>query len=393
MKLDRLPWIDVPPYDQILTDLISSCQSRDMSLICIQGSNGSGKTRILDELLATLSFDVTASLIALSGKNKEVFYHNVEISADLLNIQHPQFLDNFTLTLEAILKDKQHFYILIDDVESLPYKIFSGLMKIIADSPIFSNQVTVVAFIGINQVPIGTQDLLNQSEIIVLPNMTAVQMEQFIGRLHNLMPDKMSALKISDKQLYSLSYGYVGRLLNLLKEEQANQKYEQSTKNHLKDIVIWFICMLVVVIGLVYSNFWPLNHISKEIESIEPLVTVIVPMPAEKEIPAIKIVQPVVVAIDPIVLPKEPEEIVQPIIVEKHYVIELSRAQSKAKLENLLKGRSIPGKAQFKQIEEKGTKIWVAYIGPYSSEKQAIQGKEKLPASLQSLPLKINKEF
>ena len=76
-----------------------------------------------------------------------------------------------------------------------------------------------------------------------------------------------------------------------------------------------------------------------------------------------------------------------------NYVIELGRNRSKTELEKILKGRSIPGKVQFKQLDNAGLKIWVAYLGPYGSEKQATQGMSKLPASLQSLPLKVNKEF
>lgn len=429
LKLDRLPWIDISPYDQILTDLISSCQQRDVSLICVQGPNGSGKSRILTELLSTLSFDATASLIALSGNDNEVFYHNVELSSNLLDIKDEKFLNNFTLTLEAILQDKQHFYILIDDVEALSYDLMLGITTVISENPAFKQQVTLVVFMGVTPIHIETRRLFRGAEMITLKGMTISQAKQFIDQAHRHAHYDKELSMSEVNQLHSLSYGYVGRLIKLLENSLA-----QPSKRHiLKYWMLFGIPLLLVLIFLWYNNSGqPIENVDHQISEDEIIVD---PILVKKEVVPVKIVLPIPdsqVTVDHEIIALLPEQTFSgPMIPEMenedessdaftqleqttkilpddnhieisenpdkktvyNYVIELGRNHSKVRLQSQLKGRSIPGKAQFKQIDVNGSKIWIAYIGPYGSEQQATQGKEKLPASLQSLPLKVRKEF
>lgn len=411
MKLDRLPWIDISPYDQVLTDLISSCQRRDMSLICVQGPNGSGKSRILTELLSSLSFDASASLIALSGHDHKVFYHNVEVSSDLLKFQDSTFLHNFTLTLEAILKDKQHFYILIDDVEVLPYDIVSGIMNILNDNPSFKAQLTLVVFMGAIPIHLETQHLLSGAQIITLTGMTVAQAKQFIDKVYHYTHQQKELTTSEVNHLHGLSYGYAGRLIKLLE-----QSLESSPK-HAKPIqTLWWVLGVFLAMPLLGLFLWHQydfkDFFFKKEKVLDDQLTV-EPILIQKEIVPVKVILPVYAEESKVadlknttVLSKK-DEISAPAInlmpiniVDKidkkpqyNYVIELDRHHSRVQLENILKGRSIPGKAQFIQVETQGSKMWVAYIGPYGSKEQAIQGKNKLPASLQSLPLTVRKEF
>lgn len=426
MKLDRLPWIDISPYDQVLTDLVSSCQKRDVSLICVQGPNGSGKSRVLTELLSTLSFDATASLIALSGNDNEVFYHNVEVSSDLLNLKDPKFLHNFTLTLEAILKDKQHFYILIDDVEALPYEIIQNITTIVSENPAFEKQVTLIVFMGVMPIHLETRRLLVGAQMITLKGMSLTQAKQFIDKAYHYARQPKELTMSEVNHLHGLSYGYVGRLIKLLE-----QSLESS--NVLKPHKAWWMPITVLSLLLIGLFMWfqydfDVVDDHKDI-SVEPVITTN-PVPIKKEIIPVKVILPIQehiplnssleeqsahdIFIGPILSTDDDPETLNSIqeIVERkakiepikiddnidkktvyNYVIELGRHQSKEQLERTLKGRSIPGKAQFTQVEVKGSKIWIAYIGPYGSEEQAQQGKAKLPASLQNLPLKVRKEF
>lgn len=428
LKLDRLPWIDVPPYDQILTKLVSSCQQHDVGLICVQGPNGSGKSRILTELLSTLSFDATASLIALSGRDNEVFYHNVQLSSELLDLKNPQFIHNFTLTLEAILKDKQHFYILIDDVEALSYELMYGITNVIAENPGFKKQVTLVVFMGVMPIHIETRRLLRGAEMVTLKGMSIMEVKQFVDRVFQHAYLKQEKTLSEVNQLHSLSYGYVGRLIKLLENKVIlDQKPIKASaqKNSINVIVFSCITLLVIFGALAWLLLKP-NEVTAitAVEAIpEPKVIKVEPIPFERDEIIVKVVEPVTASqniteavnieepllpikvLTPLsshphdVGPMQPMETEVPIVnIEQvkaplHYVIELGRNHSKRQLEESLKGRSIPGKAQFKQIQESGKEIWVAYIGPYSSEKHAVEGKNKLPASLQRLPLRVNKEF
>lgn len=430
MKLDRLPWIDISPYDQVLTDLISSCQKRDVSLIGVQGPNGSGKSRILTELLSALSFDVTASLIALSGNDNEVFYHNVEVSSDLLHLNDPEFLHHFTLTLESILKEKQHFYILIDDVEALSYELIAGIMNILNENPAFKEQVTLVVFMGVMPIQLEIRRLFVGAEMITLKGMNLTQAKQFIDKIYHYTHQSKQLTMSEVNHLNGLSYGYAGRLIKLL--EQYLDPTHQS-----KSYKAWWIAIAVLSLPLMGIFLWfqynaDNTEVHKEIV-LEPRIIEepeLDPVPIKKEVIPVKVILPihddtqVSLSINTVT---EPELFIGPILSDNshretfsiepvtqvpkveiepvdldsnidkktvyNYVIELGRHQSKEQLERTLKGRSIPGKAQFTQIEVKGSKIWIAYIGPYGNEEQAQQGKAKLPASLQSLPLKVRKEF
>lgn len=424
MKLDRLPWIDVAPYDQILTNLISSCQQRDVSLICVQGPNGSGKSRILTELLSTLSFDATASLIALSGNENEVFYHNVELSSNLLNMKDGQFLHNFTLTLESILKDKQHFYILIDDVEFLSYDLLQGIILIISENPRFKAQVTLVVFMGVAPIHLETRRLFRGAEMITLKGMSVSEAKQFIDKVYHHTHQQKSLTMSDVNHLHGLSYGYAGRLIKLLEQYLEPNIKDRSHKKlwlaiGLSTLLVLFsvwiffpyqesdVPVKVTTVAMVEKA--PPTLVKKEVVQVKTILPVkdisidssemIGPLLLDDKNPFIgpvSVVEPKVTS-EIEVLKVKPENTAKVEAIDKktvsNYVIELGRHRSKVQLENMLKGRSIPGKAQFKQIEMSGSKIWVAYIGPYGSEAQATQGKIKLPASLQSLPLKVNKEF
>lgn len=431
MKLDRLPWIDISPYDQVLTDLISSCQKRDVGLICVQGPNGSGKSRILTELLSALSFDATASLIALSGNDNEVFYHNVEVSSNLLHLNDPEFLHHFTLTLESILKEKQHFYILIDDVEALPYELIAGIMNILNDNLAFKEQVTLVVFMGVMPIQLETRRLFVGAEMITLKGMNLTQAKQFIDKVYHYTHQSKQLTMSEVNHLNGLSYGYAGRLIKLLEQYLDQPRQAKAYKPWWIAIIVLFLPLIGVFLWFQYYS----NNIDihKEIV-LEPIITEeSEPVPVKKEIIPVKVILPIQddsqvdptintiitpisdVFIGPIltensqpeilnaepVIQEVPKTDIKPVDIDNNidkktvynYVIELGRHQSKEQLERTLKGRSIPGKAQFTQIEVKGSKIWIAYIGPYGSEEQAQQGKAKLPASLQSLPLKVRKEF
>lgn len=413
MKLDKLPWIDISPYDQVLTDLVSSCQHRDASLICVQGPNGSGKSRILTELLSTLSFDSSASLIVLHGEGHEVFYHNVEVVSELLCLNDPKFLHHLTLTLESILKDKQHFYLLIDDVEVLPYELIEGIINLLNENLGFKQQITLVVFMGVAPIHLETQHLLASAKVITLKGMSITQAKQFIDKVYHYTNQSKELTMSEVNHLHGLSYGYAGRLIKLLEEYLVSVPESKSYQS-------WWRAVIVLLIPLVGLIVWFQYHVqNKDSDQESTLESLIIdePILVKKEIVPVKIITPM-----SDVLEKQSELEVKfvkadfspnkPNInnslldvnnqnmhdnvdkkITQSYVIELDRHPSKVQLEKNLKGRSIPGKAQFIQSEIKGSKVWIAYIGPYGSEEQAVQGKNKLPASLQSLPLKVRKEF
>lgn len=395
-----------------------------MSLICIKGSEGAGKTRLLSELLETLSFDKTASVIELRSRSHQVFYHNVKVSVDLLKLDHPDFLSNFLLMLESVLADERHFYILIDDADCIEYEIIREIISILSEQSKFYRHVTLVLSMGATPADIEINNLLQKAKIITLTGMTVAQTKNFIDQIYKETPEKMVSISEAN-QLASLSYGYPGRILKLL--QQKNEKAKQPNKNNIsKLLVILIIVISIAIFAVMTLNDWFFERKEPERILIEPKVNQL-PVVITKEIVPVKIIPVVSVAaskleasndlIDESIIDKEKQielqkvesitveitedlpvsDDVTPEIDDKktafNYVIELSRHRSKAELERILKGRSIPGKPQFKQLNNENSKIWVAYIGPYGSEKQATQGMKKLPASLQSLPLKVNKEF
>lgn len=395
LRLDRLPWIDVSPYDQVLTDLVGLCQSKEIGLICIQGSNGAGKSRILTELLSTLSFDARASLIALNGMDNEVFYHNVQLSSELLDFKHSEFLHNFTLTLEAILNHTQHFYILIDDVEKMSHELLQGMIKIITQNSVFSKQVTLVVFMGVAPINLETRRLLSDAKIITLSPMSIIESKQFVDRVYQYLKLEKEVSITEITQLHGMSYGYIGRLIKLLEENEA-KKYDPVSRSYQ-----WIFGLIgLVIVGSAILFFIKPNHPMLDETPEGPIL----------EVPEVIRVEPIEVRIikeEPKVirvLESVPVKVVQPVEIEDieikekevsihNYVIELNRHVNRQALESSLKGRMIPGTPQYKQINQGDGKIWVVYIGPYSSERNAMEGKSKLPASLQRLPLKVKKEF
>lgn len=422
MKLDRLPWINTSPYDQVLNHLISSCQKRDVGLICVQGPNGSGKSRILTELLSTLSNDTTIALIALSGSDNEIFYNNAELSPESLDLTDNQFLHNFTLKLEESLQDQRHICFLIDDIEDLSYDLMHSMMAAMMDNPTFKERITFIAFMGTSPSHIEMRQLFSNAEMIPLKGMTVTQLKQFVDQVHQYMRYDKELSMFEVNQLHSLSYGYVGRLMKLLESSVTHAKKPVSIK-------FWLSLISVIVLLLIVFFVWkkddaPLSDTVKTLDSDVGALND--PILITKEIVPVKLVIPIQASTDVKIndsisslpetifmgpdIPKKTidsmslnnittkeSSIKKPKNFDKktvyNYVIELERNHSKAQLETVLKGRSIPGKAQFKQIDENGSKIWIAYIGPYGSEEQARQGKAKLPASLQNLPLKVRKEF
>lgn len=412
MKLDQLPWIGIAPYDQILTDLINSCLTEDMSLICVEGSEGSGKTRLLSELLVALSVDETVGLIEFRGRTNQVFYHNIKALTSFLKLDPSQIFCNFLLALEKILEEKRHVYVLIDDADDIEYEIFKALLSIINDNFDLHHRVTLVLFMGATPMNLEFQPLLQQAKRFSLTGMTVAQTKSFIDQIYLKTPEKSVSI-FEANQLNSLSYGYPGRLIKLLQNKK--EKTIEPKRNNIYTLLTVFIIALSIVLTL-YQ--WIFNSEQSQKVSIDPKInhqpTVIkkevVPVKTITVMPATEIVldetnnffEADIVNPEKIVkLQKNENSSIESNLILNaedkktlfNYVIELGRNRSKTELEKILKGRSIPGKVQFKQLDNAGLKIWVAYLGPYGSEKQATQGMSKLPASLQSLPLKVNKEF
>ncbi len=397
-----------------------------MSLIGVQAPNGSGKSRILIELLSVLSSDTTASLIAFSGNDNNILYQNLDNSVELLNLEHAGFLQSLSQVLESTLKDKQHVYILIDDLEELSNDLIDGLLNLLYDNPIFKARIILVAFMSVIPEQLNNYDV-HAYERITLQGMSIMQVKEFIDKVYSATNQKKELTMSEVSRLHGLSYGYIGRLIKLLEQNDTNPNEAKSYKK-------WWIFIALLVVALIALFFWFQNSSNnmdaqQEKELLNPPV-ITEPVVVKKEIVPVKVVVPIAENQEvglPVSAISIPEMIVEPAIIKhkpaekvaaKHkiaeskkdvkavvidqnsdkktmynYVIELGRYQSKVQLEESLKGRSIPGKVQFAQIDGKGSKVWVAYIGPYSSEDYAKQGKDKLPASLQNLPLKVRKEF
>lgn len=435
MKLDRLPWIDIHPYDQILNGLVNSCQNRETSLVCVKGPIGSGKSRMSSELLAKLAFAKKSGLIELDGRSNAALIHNVEITANLLTLDNEDFFANFLLTLEKAFKYKQHFYILVNDADVIDPALIFGMINIIKNDRAVERRITLVLFMGMTPIHVEIQNLLRDAKTIILQSMTGFQSKQFANHIYKNYLQKDEITDAEAEQLYSASYGYPGKLIAILEYMQQEEKaqielIEQKPKNFslLKKIPL---AILVIVIGFIIVqllNRGQENSIVNENPFIPTVMHVDeeLPIVIKKEIISVKIIYPIQrskvdkeqpIVIKKEVIPVEKEPFVQnddikttkqgssflkdSIIIEQQdlekeipiYAIELGRNQSKSELQSILKDRSIPGTARFKQIENGDSKLWIAYIGPYGSERQAIQGKKKLPASLQSLHLKVNKEF
>lgn len=401
MKLDRLPWINVAPYGQVLTDLISSCQQRDVNLICVQGPYGSGKSRILTELLSELSLDKTVGLMGISGRDYDVFYHNLKTTLKSLEIQSDDFLQEFSEVLELAIQNQSHFYMLMDDAEALPYEIFTGIVNLLSTHKDFNQKVTLVAFMGMMPIHLDIHSLLASAKILTLKGMSISQAKQFIDKVYHCTHQTKSLTMSEVNHLHGLSYGYAGRLIKLLEQSLVSV---DETKTHKR----WWPFVVIISLPLVGIFLW-FQHDAHETmvadqvpEEAPVLITKeVVPVKIVLPLPKVEVAEPILVG--PVLVESNlvkvselPDETLDHSSDKKtmyNYVIELNRHESKTQLEKSLQGRSIPGQAHFTQIEDNGSKIWVAYIGPYGNEEQAKLGKSKLPASLQSLPLKVRKEF
>lgn len=413
LRLDRLPWIDIPPYDQILIQLMSSCQDSGMSLLCLQGPNGSGKSRLLLEFLSCLALDETIGIIEINGKTNAIAYHNIEHSAQLIKLQKKHCIETIKASIDASLDNHSSIYVLIDDAEYFSCDVMTALHQSISESPDYKNKVSMVLCMGIISIDPDVQALLKHANIITLPGMTMTQSKVFIDNIYAHVQDNYRISVGDANQLHNLSYGYPGRLIKLMQQKSTPQNQKYTRFNALKLLV--GVLSVALIIGIVWMRNGsdvpqpfvetPLMPIPKEIIHVKKLDVVraleyqrdlsvnVSLMPSssfwklsQKHFEK-KIVQ-------------TPMEIVVPTVVEQaqnkvkvNYVIELARHSSKAKLEEMLKGRSIPGKTQFKQVKNKGLNVWVAYIGPYGDEEQAKKGKKVLPASLQTLPLQVIKEL
>ncbi|GAA5098937.1 SPOR domain-containing protein [Wohlfahrtiimonas larvae] len=396
MKLDRLPWIDVTPYDHILSSLISLCQKTDVSLISVQGPNGSGKSRILREVVSVLSEDDNVGAIAFNGHDGSILYsHGATLQISSI-FKSQERRTRFSLALETVLEDKEHLYMLIDDVEALPDDIIGDIINILTESDFYDGRVTLVTFMGVAPIYLAARQLLKDAQMVTLPSMSIMQAKQFIDKVYHYTHQTKNLSMSEVNHLHSLSYGYAGRLIKLLEQYLINPQQVKSS-------AIWWIVGVVLSLPLIGVFLWfqyEVNDVVPHQEIVlEPRITS-EPIPIRKEVIPVKVVQPIQeqIFVGPIFMVQKSSLIdsasidvdEKPIL---SYVIELARDRSKEQLVRKLQGRSIPGKAQFIKIESQGSNIWVAYIGPYGSKAQAQQGKEKLPASLQSLPLKVRKEF
>lgn len=413
LRLGRLPWIDVPPYDQILIQLMGSCQDSGVSLLCLQGPNGSGKSRLLLEFLSCLALDETIGIIEINGKTNGIVYHNIEHSAQIIKLQKKHCIETIKSSIDASLDNHSSMYILIDDAEYFSSDVMTALHQSISENPDYKNKVSMVLCMGIISIEPDVQALLKQANIITIPGMTMTQSKVFVDNIYAHVQDNYR-ISVSDaNQLHNLSYGYPGRLIKLMQQKSTPQNQKHTRFNALK----LFAGMLSValIIGIVWMRNdsdvpqpfveAPLMPIQKEIIHVKKIdVTRVLETQSDLSINASSIPNSSFWKSSQKYFERElvqtPIEIAVPTVVEQaqnkvktNYVIELARHSSKAKLEEMLKGRSIPGKTQFKQIKSKGINVWVAYIGPYGDEEQAKKGKKALPASLQALPLQVIKEL
>lgn len=425
MRLDRLPWIKVPPYDQILTHLIDVCRARQTHLLCIQGPNGSGKSRLLSELFHVLSDDPTSAVARLNGHDHSILPNGLSAWP---NFDAPDAEHALEAWFSDLLQNKAHAYLLIDDVEALPYAQMSAVMTLFSHHPELFSKVTLVAFMGIAPAHIEMRGLLKGAEVITLTSMNMMESKQFVDSVFEHLNQNREVSIAEINQLHNLSYGYIGRLLKLLEEERPlpNKSAPRSLKG------LWWLSVPVIgIVGFLSWQWWQ-NDPQETAKPEMPDLAVVV----EEVMPPVKVVEPVPKVITVVPEPKAPVKVVKPIetvmvapalmvkgepIVEAAhppeaiskakvpppqkekastknkkvavpYIIELSRDTERAALEKQLKGRSIPGQVQYAKIHERGQTVWIAFIGPYDTESQAIEGKKKLPASVQRLPLKVRKE-
>lgn len=415
----------MPPYDQILTHLTDVCQARQTHLLCIQGPNGSGKSRLLSELFRALSKDPSHAVASLNGRDHSVVPSTV---CTWPKFDAPDFEAALEAWLTQLLQHKTHAYLLIDDVEALPYAEMSAVMTLFSHHPELFSKVTLVAFMGIAPAHIEMRELLKGAEVITLTSMNMMESKQFVDSVFEHLNQNKEISIAEINQLHNLSYGYIGRLLKLLEEERPTpMKSVQRSFQWLW----WLLIPIIGVAGFVGWQWWQkaptepavtdapdltivVDEVMPPVKVVEPVPKVITVTPEPKA--PVKVVKPIeMVAVapalmvkgEPIVEAAHPSEAISKAKVpppqkEKTstktkkvavpYIIELSRDTERAALEKQLKGRSIPGQVQYAKIHERGKTVWIAFIGPYDTESQAIEGKKKLPASVQRLPLKVRKE-
>ncbi len=413
------PWIEIEPHDSILAEMSWILAEEEQNhLFLVKGVEQSGKTRLMLELARKLSERESLYVGCVDGRASDLISSIYRALGEKESMESLPFMKRMELLFKQRKLTNEHVVLCIDNADHLTLDLLFDLKEMIySDSlPIL---FSVVLFYSNESKDLMIRDLLEGEKRYELTPLDIAGATLFINEMQSYYGDEETIPNRDVNEIHNITYGYPGRIVKHLQGSRAAKKGG-----------IPFIYGFFGLAALAMILFF-LTPQKEKGEERKTVVTKEVEKPLGAELTVAEKIALLEVEYDPhlnlreeelkryeenlrrldeeilgangrrievrelikIPPPKEatPKREAAKVEAKKvqssrtAYYLELATGASEKEVRDKIAGRSIPGSLNVSQKNGR----WIAYLGPYQSEKQAKEGAEKLPASVRALAPKV----